>query len=219
LQWREITRQIACARSSVLLYLRNIASTSSLLLDRYLISLTLGLELTGVYVFFWSVANVVHGMIISVVIQPQAPTLIGSAARSDMTAFHDFARRLRLEAIAWTLLMSAGAFGVVVVLLPFLQRPILQAYLPVFALIIVATWARIASEKYVYVLLALHRDRAILIASAVGMAISAVLNLVLVPIFGLWGAASAFLLTGMTVLMLGIMMSRNPAATHAVARM
>jgi O-antigen/teichoic acid export membrane protein len=214
----EISRQIVSARSSVSLYLRNIASNASLLLDRYLISLTLGLELTGVYVFFWSVANVVHGMIISVVIQPQAPTLIGSAARSDMTGFHDFARKLRLEAIAWTLLMSAGAFGVVVVLLPFLQRPLLQAYLPVFALIIIATWARIASEKYVYVLLALHRDRAILIASAVGMAMSAVLNLVLIPTFGLWGAASAFLLTGLTVLVLGIMMSRNPAATHAIAR-
>ena len=218
LQWSYVSRQIASTRASVSLYLRNIASSASLFLDRYLISLTLGLELTGVYVFFWSVANVVHGMINSIVVQPQAPRLIGSAARSDMAGFRDFERRLRWEASAWTIVMSVAVFGTVIVLLPFLQQPLLQAYLPVFALIMIATWARIAADKFGYVLLALHRDRAILFASASGALLSAALNLTLVPHFGLWGAGSAFLLTSVTVLTLGIVMSRETAGPHAVVR-
>jgi len=218
LQWSDVSRQIASSRASVSLYLRNIASNTSLFLDRYLISLTLGLELTGVYVFFWSVANVVHGMINSIVIQPQAPRLIGSAARSDMAGFRDFERRLRWEASAWTIVMSLGVFGTILVLLPFLQRPLLDIYLPVFALLMVANWARIAADKFGYVLLALHRDRAILFASAVGAIMSAALNLILVPHFGLWGAGSAFLLTSVTVLTLGALMSRHTAETHAVVR-
>lgn len=218
LQWSEVSEQIASIRSSVPLYVRDVTAKASLFVDRYLISLTLGLELTGVYVFFWSVANVVHGMIFSVVIQPQIPQLIAAIARSDIAGFHGFGRKLRLETIAWTLLMSLAAFGAVVLLLPHLQRPALESHLSLFGLILLGAWARVGADQYGFVLLALHRDKAILIASAVGAVASALLNLILLPAFGLAGAASAFLLTGLTVLALGLAMSRNPFPDQAVAQ-
>jgi O-antigen/teichoic acid export membrane protein len=119
-------------------------------------------------------------------------------------------RKLRLEAISWTLPMSIAAFGAVVALLPFLQRPALDAYLPLFGLILLATWVRIGADQYGYLLLALHRDRAILIACAVGAMASATFNAILLPNFGLWGAATAFLLTGLAVVTLEWSMSRHP---------
>ncbi|MEA2984196.1 MAG: hypothetical protein QOD94_450 [Alphaproteobacteria bacterium] len=216
--WTELSEQLSSLRGSCQLYLRNVTDAASLFIDRYLISLTLGLELTGVYVFFWSVANVVHGMIIAVIVQPQATRLIEAAAKADAGQLHDRERKLRLEAASWTLLMSIAAFGAVFALLPFLQRPTLDAYLPLFGLLLLATWARIGADQYGYLLLALHRDRAILIAGAVGALASATLNVILVPMIGLWGAAAAFLLTGVTVVALECSMSRHPLPGRVTVR-
>ncbi len=132
LRWQEIAEQIGSVRASLQLYLRNMTASASLFIDRYLISLTLGLELTGVYVFFWSVANVVHGMMNTVIVQPQTVHLIGAVARSDMAQFREFLRKLGLEAVAWTVLLSVAAFVAVIILLPFLHRPTLEAHLPLF---------------------------------------------------------------------------------------
>jgi O-antigen/teichoic acid export membrane protein len=48
-----------------------------------------------------------------------------------------------------------------------------------------------------------------LIASVAGAATSVILNVTLLPVFGLWGAASAFLLTGVVVAVLEAAMSGN----------
>jgi O-antigen/teichoic acid export membrane protein len=204
-----IAKQLRHVHASFLIYLRNMTATASLFVDRYLISLTLGLELTGVYVFFWTAANVVHGMVVYVIVHPQTVHLIGAAARDEMASFRNMQRKILQEAAAWTVMLSIGAFAAIVILLPYLNKPALANNLPLLALIMVATWARIASDKYGYVLLALHRDRAILLASVTGVVASGILNVALTPVFGLWGAASAFLLTGITVLALEVMMSRG----------
>jgi O-antigen/teichoic acid export membrane protein len=207
-RWSEVTTQLGHIRASAFLYLRNITASAGLYIDRYLISLTLGLELTGVYVFFWAVANVVQGMIVSVVVQPQATALIRAVAGDDAARLQQAKRRLFLEGAGWTVLMSAGVFVGIVMLLPFLQKPLLEDHLWLFAAILIATWLRIAVDIYAYLLLALHRDRAILGAGVAGVVVSVVLNLILIPVFGLSGAAVAFLLTGATVLALEMARSR-----------
>jgi O-antigen/teichoic acid export membrane protein len=114
--------------------------------------------------------------------------------------------------------MSLAAFGAVVLLLPYLQRPALEAHLSIFGLILLGSWARVGADQYGFVLLALHRDKAILTATAIGVAASVLLNVILLPALGLAGAASAFLLTGLTVLALCLAMSRNPFPNQAVAQ-
>jgi O-antigen/teichoic acid export membrane protein len=62
----------------------------------------------------------------------------------------------------------------------------------VFAVILLATFLRIAVDGYGHLILALHRDRAIAVISISGVALSALLNVALVPLAGRAGAARPF---------------------------
>jgi O-antigen/teichoic acid export membrane protein len=193
LRWRWLLSGVP---ASVPFYIKDLAAAASLHLDRFLISLFLGLELTGVYTLFWSFTNVVHNLAVYSVVHPQIPTLIAAHARADTTAFHAAERRVRNEAAYWAAALAIGAAVAVPLLLPFLDRPALQANLPIFYLILVATLMRIGADSYQFFLLALHRDHAIALISVGGAIASAVLNVLLIPLFGLAGAALAYLLTG-----------------------
>src|SRR5690606_30131302 len=63
-RWRSIgfrwTWLRNCIRPSVPFYLNNVNAVGRLYVDRFLVVGFLGLELTGVYTFFWSVANTMH---------------------------------------------------------------------------------------------------------------------------------------------------------------
>jgi O-antigen/teichoic acid export membrane protein len=198
-RWRHLRPQWGLLsghlRKGLLLYVKDVSGTVSMFLDRFLISLFLGLELTGVYTLFWSIANVVHSLAVYGVMQAQLPHLVALAQEAKQTAFRALERRLQIEIGAWILLLALGAAIATPLMLPFLQQPLVKDYLPVFWLILLATILRAAADAYGFVMLALHRDRAIAAIAAAGAVASAGLNLILTPLMGLWGASIAYVLT------------------------
>lgn len=204
------------ARESVPLYIHDINLALGLYLDRFIISLILGLELTGVYTFFWSVGNMVHSLTIYGMLTPQIANLV-DAGRRGGAEFPRIVRRLRLETVMWASVLAAGATAVILVALPYLNRPLLGDHLDVFLIIMVATFLRIASDGYGNVLYALRRDDAIAVTSTAGTATSGVLNLILVPLASVRGAAVAFVLTAALQLGLRYHLARNahPGKTAA----
>ncbi len=85
--------------ASIPFYIKDLAATASLHLDRFVISFFLGLELTGVYTLFWSIANVVHNLAVYAVVQPQVPTLISAHSRADGAEFHTAQRRILFRGV------------------------------------------------------------------------------------------------------------------------
>lgn len=196
-------------------YLNDIATVGNLYVDRFLVSVFLGLELTGVYVFFWSVANVVHNLAVYSLMQPNVPRLVSAAAAPDPAVFRRLQRSLQLECGAWAVLMAIGAAALMPLLLPLIDRPLLQQNLAVFAIVMVATLLRAAADSYNFVLLALHRDQAIAATSLAGVAATAALNLVLIPLAGLDGAACAFLIVSLVLVTARYRLSRAPMQAGA----
>jgi O-antigen/teichoic acid export membrane protein len=92
-------------------------------------------------------------------------------------------------------LFTLAAAVAVPLMVPYLEQPLLKDYVPIFWIMLVATLLRIAADAYGFALLALHRDRAIAAVGLAGALVSAVLNLTLTPLAGLWGASFAYLLT------------------------
>jgi len=179
-------------RGSRVLYLRDVSTTVGMFADRFLISMFLGLELTGVYTFFWSIANVMHSLTAVTMLQSQIAPLLAAGRKADKSEFHALEHRLQIEIGAWALLLSAGTAVVTPLLLPFLGRPLLQEHLAVFWVILAATLLRAAADAYGYALLALNRDYEMATIALVGALTSAALNSVLTPMAGLWGAAITY---------------------------
>ena len=202
---------IKAIRASAPFYVKDITGVAGVFLDRFLVSLFLGLEMTGVYTFFWAVANVASSLI-GVVLQ----THIVALMQAGEDRFAGVLRRLQIDVLGWSAVLAVGAVAAMPLLLPFLGRPLLQDYLPVFWIIMLATLLRIGADSYGFVLLALHRDRAIAVISIAGAIASAGLNLVLVPLLGLYGAALAYVLTSAGLLVARVCVSRAPRSKDAI---
>lgn len=191
-QWRLLFQELP---GSLVLYIKDVSVTISTFLDRFLISLFLGLEPTGVYTLFWSIANVVHSLAVYGVFQAQLPPLIASGQSADPGPFRALERRLQIEIGTWTLLLALGAAVATPLLLPYLGQPLVEESLPIFWVVLFATLLRVAADAYGFVLLALNRDRAIAAIAVAGALASAGMNVVLTPLAGLWGAAMAYAIT------------------------
>jgi O-antigen/teichoic acid export membrane protein len=210
-RWRALAlrpRWLAAGiRSSVPLYIKDLAGALNLYLDRFLISGLIGLEATGVYTLFWSVANVVHNLSLASLVQPRLPELIDTATRGP-APFRALERKLQIEVGAWTALLVAAAALTMPLILPWLDRPQLGLSLPVFWLILAAMTLRIGADAYGFALLALHRDTAIAVISVGGVIASAALNVALIPAFGLMGAGYAFVLTALGLFVVRFWLTR-----------
>ncbi|HEY2135338.1 MAG TPA: hypothetical protein VGH49_05585 [Xanthobacteraceae bacterium] len=190
--WRLFLRQLRASRP---LYIKDISMTTGNFVDRFLISMFLGLELTGVYTFFWSIANVMHTLTVVGILQSQIAPVLTAGRNADKTEFHALERYLQREIGAWALMLSLGLAIATPLLLPLLGRPLLGEHLAIFWVILLATLFRVAADGYGYALLALNRDSEIAIIALSGAIASAVLNSILTPLAGLWGAAGAYMLT------------------------
>ncbi len=213
-RWRDMRLDLkwllASLRASVPFHIKDISGVTSLYLDRFLISFFLGLELTGVYTFFWSVANVAHSLVVYSIVRARIAQLVTAARMVEAAAFRTLERRTQIEVAGWILLLAGGALVMVPALLPFLDRPLLQDYLPAFWIMLVATVLRVGADGYSFALLALHRDRAILVIAVAGALGSALANILLVRPFGIYGATIAYLLTSAGLLVARYICSRAP---------
>ncbi len=180
---------------SLTLYVKDVSSTVSAFIDRFLISAFLGLELTGVYTLFWSIGNVMHSLVVYGVLQAQLPPLIAAGQNADRTEFRALERHLRIEIGTWALLLALLIAIATPLLVPFLNQPLVQENMPIFWIVLGATLLRVAADGYGFVLLALNRDRAIAAIAIGGAVASAVMNLILTPMIGLLGAAAAYVIT------------------------
>jgi O-antigen/teichoic acid export membrane protein len=176
-------------------YLSDIGAVSSLYADRFIITFFAGLELTGIYVFFWSAANVVHSVTLYGTFHPRVPVLVAAANSADGATFRKRLLQFQGVTIVWAFALSGMLWVGVQLFLQLGVRPQLSGHLIIFAMIILAMLLRILADSYHFVLYALCRDRTIAAVSVAGALGSAALNALLVSTAGLMGAVIASILT------------------------
>jgi O-antigen/teichoic acid export membrane protein len=181
-------------KTSRILYVNDIANTVAQYTDRYLVSLFMGLEFTGVYVLFWSIGNALSNLVDTGIVQISGPKLINAHARQDRSYWRVF-RLLLVETVAISIVLAIATGVIVKIAVPYLNRPLVADWMQVLWLVLLGFVLRMAYEVQGNVFYSRYRDVFTLFSGLFVIALSIVSNLILIPPFALYGAASAIIVS------------------------
>jgi len=182
-------------RSAFLIYLSDLGFIASQYLDRYLVSLFLGLKLAGVYFLYWSAANAVNSFVAIGVLQVQRPLLIKAYHDGGLSAHRRLTSNLMKTTALATATLSAATGLAFQLLLPFLRQPAVGDYLAAFWLMMAGMAARNVADCGAMALFTARRDSIMSLTNVVAVIALSAAQLILLPISGLYGAGAAILMT------------------------
>lgn len=177
-------------RQATLLLLNDVSNNAALYVDRYVIVLFLGLEASGIYLFFWSAINAAFSVVQTGVVAAYRRRLIaahGGSPSEFRTAFRSIFR----QSLILTILLAVGLVIVVPLVLPLLDQPEAMPFVPLLWVLIGFLFVRVGFDLAGQGLYAAHRDRTLVATAIALLPASLVCNVALLPPLGLYGAAIA----------------------------
>jgi O-antigen/teichoic acid export membrane protein len=183
------------------LWISDVSFFASQYLDRYLVTLFLGIEAAGIYFLFWTVASAAGNFLALVVQQQQRPHLIHAYRVEGLSAHCQLAWRfLQTTAVATAALSIAVGF-LFQICLPWLDQPALADHLPAFWLIVAGMAVRCLADFGAMGLFTANRDRIMALTNVVTVGVLAIAQTLLLPLAGLYGAGGAILITFLGVML------------------
>jgi O-antigen/teichoic acid export membrane protein len=179
-------------RESRLLYLNGCATSFSQYIDRYLVTFFLGLELTGVYVFFCTVAGALGNLLLTGIIQVARPVLVKLFKEGKLQEYKAaFIKCMRHTAFI-AIVMAFFAIALVWFLVPYLDKPQIAYWMPVCWIILAGFVLNVLLEVQKLVFYSQHLDLLTLKNSIIAAFVACLLNVILIPHMGLWGAGATY---------------------------
>ena len=167
------------------------ASLGLLFFDRFVIEASQSLTLVGVYVFFGSITTAVHTLVNTGVSLVRMPRLVLTYQEANPAAFRrELGVMARLTIAGVAILVPLLAIGVVPTI-AVVGQPLYAQNLQVYYVLLAAAGIRCVADIPLYTLYAQRRDMALLAANVSAFAVSASLDVALIPSLGLPGAALA----------------------------
>lgn len=180
-------------RVSSVLFIATVAAKLIDYSDRYFIQWFLGDAAVGVYSLFSSIAAVPLDVVVTGFVVVIYPRLTRSFQRGDIEEWRISRRKLvRSVLLAGTALMPCFVAGISV-LLPLLSRPLLDENIEVYMVLLASSLVTIFSTIPHFILWATKRDAVIVKATVAGALLNVAGNAILIPLWGLLGAAAATL--------------------------
>ncbi len=184
-------------KKSRTMYFNNVVDCSGQYLNHFLVTFFLGLELTGVYVYFMQIIGAMSNLLRTGVIQNFRPKLV-TAYKEKADNFIDIQRRCIKQTMMFAMLITVVAVPVMYFLtLHVVDKPLAIDWFPIFGINLLFFCVMMAFESNQLTLYSHHRDDLILRVSLLNITGLIILNLIFIPIFGLWGVA--FVLLGMSI--------------------
>ena len=176
-------------KASFALYVNDMLNAFGQYVDRLFVSSYLGLELTGVYVLFWSVGNAMSTLVNNGVILLHRHAIV-SSQKNDPAGTSQLLQAL----IKSTFLSSAtlGALGILATyaMSLFLGRVAVSSNLYVLGLITIGFIIRMIYEAIGIGLYSGHQDRSSLLTSFLVLSLTLLLDALAIPWLGLPGAGA-----------------------------
>ncbi|QIK79455.1 hypothetical protein G7077_11615 [Sphingomonas piscis] len=209
--WLEMRAVIGGA---FLVWIGSVAVTLGQYLDRFVLASYLTLEDVGVATFYTSFTSAALTLVQSATTTVTFPVLIEHFDAGDMDRFKRELRKTAVTAAALCFVILLGLAGAMLLMGGTLGKPELLAAFPAFVLLLIATFIRTHAETLYYGLFVERQHRAIWLGNLLFLAVSLLLNLLLVPMLGLNGLGIAAIVAALAIyLWRSLALRRGPAAT------
>ncbi len=162
------------------------------LFDRYTLDAYAGKAYVGAYTFYFTIANIVVAFPEAGIATVMSPKIIAEYSFGRMDSFHKMLVLFRNRLLG-SIVVTAGA-AIIAALLAlkfYVREPIYRECLPVFYMLLFSSSLLTLSLWPHQNLYARHHDKPLVIISLVAIIPYIALNLLLVPRFGIFGAASS----------------------------
>lgn len=159
--------------------------------DRYFIDYFHGESAVGVYTFYSGFANLAQEFVFIAVISIIFPLMVAKFQNNDLEGFVNLLGRLKKE-ILWG--SSISAFVLVSVtygVINFLNKPQLSENIGTFYLLLISSLIVNLSMISHFLLYSLSKDKEIMWSAVLAMILNVILNSLLIPQYGILGAAFA----------------------------
>ncbi len=187
-------------KQSKIVYMDSLASTIKVYLNNFIIAFFLGLELTGVYVFFMQIIGAMSNLIQTGVIQVARPAMVRAYKMQD-NLYHFIHIKCLKQTIFLAMIMSVlAAILIYPITLYLVDQPAIAEWFPVFWFLLIAYiifMCRHANDLLFY---SQHRDDLTLKLNLMAMVLGAVSSVVFIPLMGFWGIALAGLVVASTII-------------------
>ncbi len=162
--------------------------------DRYLIDFFLGKKALGIYAFYFQLANIVNVLVFTLYISFIYPKILKNVYDKDTVQLH----KNKKEIYKSTVVIVVGMLVLFMLGLPFLLEVMNKTDLNanteiLFILMGSAVFFNFSYGSH-YVLIAEEKEKLIIKTTLIGFMINITLNLILIPVVGIYGAGIALLI-------------------------
>jgi O-antigen/teichoic acid export membrane protein len=171
------------------LFIANIAIKLAEYLDRYFVTYFEGKSMAGAYTFYGSIANLLVVFAQTGVIMILNPKLVSSFQKNDLQVYRQTMKKMIKGVIISNIVVSAILLLGINVVVDIIDKPIYKQNLSAFCILIIAYIFSVFALLPHYSLYVRLEDKSIIKSSIYALLIAVILNIILVPHYGMIGAS------------------------------
>jgi O-antigen/teichoic acid export membrane protein len=157
--------------------------------DRYFIQYYLGEAMVGVYTLYVSTARVIETFVFTGIVSILYPKIITAYQQGNLEEYRGLMKKMGIGISGVAIVLAMIAAAGMIILLKIINKPIYADYLVTYWVLLVAVVVIVLGYIPHYALYVRHADKMILIATLLGLFVTVLGNIVLIPLLGLLGAS------------------------------
>ena len=162
---------------------------SMLYIERFFVNYYCGLDAVGIYTFYAGLSLTLHNLVNTGVSKMRLAQLLAAWKQRNHSQFQYESLRMLKETTLFVVIFAIFSLCLIYPFVHFLNKPVYLDHLSIFYFLLFGAACRSIADVPLYTLYAQHSDRLLLIINLAAFCIMLIGNSLLVPRYGLVGAA------------------------------
>jgi len=172
-------------------YVNECCLALAIYVDRFIVHDQLGLEITGFFTLYWSIANGVYALVSTGIVQPAMPHLVSAFHDKKTGSWQATFRALMIKTTGATIAIGTLVLGCLAVVFPLVDIGSFETYWPFAVMLLIATVFNALSNVSGLGLASRHLDNHFAFIGIAGLIVSLTFNVIGISFWGIEGAAIA----------------------------